>query len=299
MSRGPVWTVSIRTTPEGEESVAALLERSFGVPASSYTRLSSGTTSVTAYFARRPVGFLARRNILRQELRNLKRFGLRIGPAQIRLTKLPPENWAEAWKRHFKPIDLGPALLIRPSWSRRKPRSGQGVLVLDPGLSFGTGQHPTTMFCLQQLIAHRNSGQAQSCLDLGTGSGILALAAAKLGYSPVEALDNDPESIRAARANAQVNRIRRQIRFRLQDLTAWPTRQTHRYSLVCANLLTPLLLALRPRIVKRLAPGGRLVLAGILRREFPQIRSAYEAAGLTLVKSQSHGEWRSGAMAWK
>lgn len=299
MSRGPLWTVWIRTTPEGEESVAALLERSFGVPASSYTHLSTGTTSVTAYLTRKPAGFLAKRKTLRQELRNLKRFGLRVGPAQIRLTKLRPENWAEAWKRHFKPIDLGPALLIRPSWSRRTARSDQKVLVLDPGLSFGTGQHPTTMFCLQQLIAHRNSGQAQSCLDLGTGSGILALAAAKLGYRPVEALDNDPESIRAARANAQVNGVRRQIRFRLQDLAAWPTRPTRRYELVCANLITPLLLALRPRILKRLAPNGRLVLAGILRREFPRIQSAYEAAGLRLVRSQSHGEWRSGAMAWK
>ena len=94
------------------------------------------------------------------------------------------------------------------------------MVVLDPGLSFGTGQHPTTGFCLEQLAAWRSAGIPQSCLDLGTGSGILAIAAAKLGYAPVKALDVDPDAVRTACANARRNRVSARIRFQQQDVRA-------------------------------------------------------------------------------
>ena len=142
--------------------------------------------------------------------------------------------------------------------------------MLDPGLSFGTGRHPTTAFCLRQLAARHRPGKVQSCLDVGTGSGILAIAAAKLGYGPVDALDYDPESIRVARANARRNGVSARIRFRQQDLTRLPRRSSKKYSLVCANLVSSLLLAERDRILARLDRGGLLVVAGILNEEFPQ-----------------------------
>jgi ribosomal protein L11 methyltransferase len=215
------------------------------------------------------------------------------------LARIPQEDWAESWKLHFKPMMIGSALLLKPSWSRRRPRKGQAVVILDPGLSFGTGRHPTTAFCLRQLAALRPRADARSCLDLGTGSGILAIAAAKLGYSPVDALDCDRESIRIARANARRNTVSAKIRFQRQDLTKLPRRSVTKYSVICANLVSSLLLAERERILARLHANGALVVAGILNSEFGQVRTAFEDAGLRLIAARTQNEWRSGAFAWR
>ena len=173
------------------------------------------------------------------------------------------------------------------------------MVVLDPGLSFGTGRHPTTAFCLRQLVALRRRGEAQSCLDVGSGSGILAIAAARLGYRPVDALDCDPDSIRIARDNARRNGVSAGIRFLRQDLTRLPRRSTRKYSVVCANLVSNLLIAERERILARLHPDGALIAAGILKTEFEQVQEAFESAGLRLTTSRSQNEWRSGAFAWR
>ena len=164
---------------------------------------------------------------------------------------------------------------------------------LDPGLSFGTGQHPTTLFCLRQLVARRQRGKAQSFLDLGTGSGILAIAAAKLGYAPIEAVDIDAEAIRIARTNACANRVAALIHFR-QEGVGKRGGKGH-YNVVCANLTADVLREQRKWILAQLAHPGMLVLAGILEREFPEVRSSYEAAGLRLLTSRREREWHSGA----
>jgi ribosomal protein L11 methyltransferase len=299
MRRRPCWRISVLTTREAEEAVTELLERVFKEPASSYTDLETGATRVASYLPSKPHGFRAKRIALQAALNGLTAFGLNIGTARVSLSALRTRDWAEAWKRHFKPIEIGSALLIRPSWNHRRPRTGQELIVLDPGLSFGTGQHPTTLFCLQQIVDHRDPAKPQSCLDLGTGSGILALAAAKLGYKPVEGWDNDPEAIRAARANGKKNGVLHRVVFRLKDINQLAAHPERKHSLICANLLSTLILELRQRILQLLAPDGLLVLAGILRREFPGIQTAFEAAGLRLVKSRARKEWRSGAWCWK
>ena len=140
------------------------------------------------------------------------------------IKKLRRENWAESWKRHFKPMEIGGALLIKPGWSRRRARPGQRVVVLDPGLSFGTGHHATTAFAWNNWPPAAAPAR-QSFLDMGTGSGILAIAAAKLGYSPVQAFDFDPEAIRVSRANARrETACKNRVRPRRQDLTRLPAR---------------------------------------------------------------------------
>jgi ribosomal protein L11 methyltransferase len=162
-------------------------------------------------------------------------------------------------------------------------------------MSFGTGQHPTTSFCLRELVRRRRATQPQSFLDIGTGSGILAIAAAKLGYNPVDAFDFDPEAIRIAQANARLNRVSDRIRFARQDVTRLARRAPRQYSVICANLISTLLEAARARILARLAQGGVLVVAGILDTEFPRVAAAYQATGLRLVRSRVEKEWRSGA----
>jgi ribosomal protein L11 methyltransferase len=298
MKRTPLWKISATTTPEAEDAVAELLGSAFGQPATSYTDAETRQTTVSVYVQERPDWSRATQAELASGLRRIAGSGLDIGPGKISVKRIRQEDWAESWKLHFKPLEIGAALLLKPSWSRRRPRKGQAVIVLDPGLSFGTGRHPTTAFCLRQLVAGRQSGEPKSCLDVGTGSGILAIAAAKLGYAPVEAFDFDPESIRVARANAHRNGMSARIRFRQQDLTRLPCRSARKYSLVCANLVANLLVAERDRILARLHPEGRLVVAGILKAEFAQVQRVFTAAGLRLVASRAEDEWRSGAFAW-
>ena len=174
----------------------------------------------------------------------------------------------------------------------------QKVVVLDPGLSFGTGQHPTTEFCLKQLVAERRAGEAQSFLDIGTGSGILAIAAAKLGYHPVRAFDFDRAAVRVARDNARRNHVLNHITVVHADLTRASLDSRARYDFVCANLTADLLLSARDRILKRLQPRGRLVLAGILRTQFAPVARSYGTAGLKLLSAEASREWKSGLFAF-
>jgi ribosomal protein L11 methyltransferase len=298
MKGSMLWKVSVKTSLEAEEAVAELLGTIFNQPASSYTDAETRKSTVSVYL-RQMTDWSIRKRELATGLERVASSRLDLAPGSISLQKISRQDWAESWKLHFRPLEIGSALLLKPSWSRRRPRKGQALIVLDPGLSFGTGRHPTTSFCLRQLVARRQTGLAQSCLDIGTGSGILAIAAAKLGYSPVEALDYDPESIRIARANARRNGVSARIRFARRDLTKLPRGSTRKYSVICANLVASLLLAERERLLARLPPEGALLVAGILKSEFQRVQMAFERAGLRLKAGRTEKEWRSGAFSWR
>ena len=137
-----------------------------------------------------------------------------------------------------------------------------------------------------------------SLLDIGTGSGILAIAAAKLGYAPVRCFDFDPESVRVARANAAQNGVAHLVKPVRRDLTKLPHTSATRYHVVCANLIYDLLIAERDRILSRLRPDGVLVLAGILQTQFEKVECAYHWAGLKLIATEVEKEWQSGAFVW-
>ena len=295
MKRTPLWKISVTTLPEAEEAVAELLGGAFGQSVSSYTDAETRQTAVSVYLERRPDWSPARQVALASGLTRIAGSGLKLGRGKISLKRVPQEDWAESWKLHFKPVEIGLALLLKPSWSHRRPRKGQAVIVLDPGLSFGTGRHPTTAFCLRQLVAGRRPGESLSCLDMGTGSGILAIAAAKLGYAPVDAFDFDPQAVSVARANARRNRVVAKIRFRRLDLIRLPCRGARKYSLICANLVSNLLLSEMKQILARLRRDGVLVVSGILEGEFGAVQRAFAAAGLRLMASRTENEWRSGA----
>jgi ribosomal protein L11 methyltransferase len=310
-----LWCVSIATTPEAEDAVTELLGAVFGQPVSSYFNLETGVSTVTVYLQQKfmnlgapascrrvssmPAGRRRSQEQVRREildgLERITNCGLKIGSGKITLAKVRREDWAESWKRHFKPIEIGDALLVKPSWSKKPPRKNQAVVVLDPGLSFGTGQHPTTAFCLRALARHRKIGARRSFLDMGTGSGILAIAAAKLGYTPVCAFDFDPEAVRVARANARANGVHKKLRIMRKDVTKLRVHPVRQYDLICANLVSTLLISERRRMVAQLNRGGTLVLAGILRSEFAQVQKVFEKLGLKLTARKVENEWCSGS----
>jgi ribosomal protein L11 methyltransferase len=289
-----MWQVSISTNGEGEEAVASLLERTFSQAPSVFRDEETGAIVVTAYPKRLPAPRRALGAGLADGLEQMRSFGLDPGKTRITIKPLPRRNWAESWKRHFRPIEIGRHLLIKPGWSRRRARCGQRVVILDPGLSFGTGHHPTTLFCLERIVECRRVGTKQSLLDIGTGSAILAIAAAKLGYGPVLAFDCDAEAVRAASSNVKKNHVQDRLDLRRGDLHRWPLRARRRYDLVCANLTSDLLLAHAKKIRNLVRPGGRLVIAGVLDREFPEVRGMLRRFNLTLEACGVHKDWKSG-----
>jgi ribosomal protein L11 methyltransferase len=331
MKRQSLWRVSVITTPEAEDAVSELLGRVPGQPVSSYFNLETGVTTVTGYCRRKPAWPAEWRARIRVGLDQIKNCGLKIGSGKVTIAKMRREDWAESWKRHFKPIEIRfqsrrdelresltlhgksgrrgggtrvtrpserRSLLIKPSWSKRRPRKNQAVVVLDPGLSFGTGQHPTTAFCLHELVRCGKFEARRSFLDIGTGSGILAIAAVKLGYAPVHAFDFDPEAVRVARANARANGVHKKLRIARRNVTKLPIHPARQYDLICANLISTLLIAGRRRIVAQLHRGGTLVLAGILKSEFSQVRKIFAELGLKLAARKIENEWCSGSFCF-
>ena len=304
----PLWRISIQTTLEAEDAVAELLGGIFSQPASSHFNVETQVSIVSVFSSAQTISAREARDEVSAGLKRIKNCGLNIGSGRIKTARVRREDWSESWKRHFKPVAIGRALLIKPSWVRRPPRKGQAMVILDPGLSFGTGQHATTAFCLHQIVAairdrrnHRLPGAAaaRSFLDIGTGSGILAIAAAKLGYQPVRALDFDPEAVRVARANTRANQAGKKVKIVRGDVAGLSLHPARKYDLVCANLISTLLISEHRRIVAQMNRGGMLVLAGILRSEFEEVQQAYENSGLELLRCKIGKEWRSGSFRFQ
>ncbi|HEV2692866.1 MAG TPA: 50S ribosomal protein L11 methyltransferase [Verrucomicrobiae bacterium] len=296
MSKKPLWRISVTTYLEAEDAVTELLGELAGGPAAAYFNLET-RVSIISVFGDKPFPKRIRADIA-DGLKRIKDCGLNIGAGTAEIAKVKREDWAESWKKHFKPIEIGHSLLVKPSWIKQKPRKGQAVIILDPGLSFGTGQHPTTSFCLGEIARLSASSDVKSFLDIGTGSGILAIGAAKLGYKPVSAFDFDPESVRVAKANARVNDVERKLKITRGDVTKLPPRTAKKFDLVCANLISNLLIAEKKKIVAQVQRDGTLVLAGILAAEFSLVQRAFEDLGLKLVASKVENEWRSGSFCF-
>ena len=214
-----------------------------------------------------------------------------------------PEDWADRWRDFHKPLLVGGRLWLRPSWE--EPRAGAVDLVVDPGQAFGTGAHPTTRLCLELLLELEAAGEAQGALtDLGTGSGVLAIAAAKLGWDPVQGYDHEPPALEAAAANAEANEValeleRANLRMTLPKLA--PT--------VVANMTAPILAAVAAQLgadgsrgrarrsLPAVAPGSptpapsTLICSGILPTELDEVAAAFAVSGLLETDRRRDGDW--------
>jgi ribosomal protein L11 methyltransferase len=222
-------------------------------------------------------------------LGHLQAFGLRpIGALQTRF--VDEADWAAAWKDHFPVLRIGRRLVIRPSWRRHDRAGDEVVLNLDPGMAFGTGLHPTTRLCLVALEALADgpgSLDGARVLDVGCGSGILSIAAARLGAREVVALDVDPIAVEATIANARRNRLAGRIDTRQGSLPsgAGP------FDLVLANLIASLLVQLAPLLAEELRTGGRLLASGIFLDREAVVVEACKAAGLETVARRQEVDW--------
>lgn len=198
------------------------------------------------------------------------------------------EDWAEGWKQHFSTMRIGRRLIIRPSWENYIPSSEERVLELDPGMAFGTGSHGTTLLCLEAIVELFDRGEApQSLLDVGTGSGILAMAAAALGAKKILACDIDPLACEVATENCRKNNLSQVIKITSAPLEHLPGS----YDVVVANILAEENLRLADQLVDHLAPGGYLFLSGILKEKEEMVCSGFARQPLELLNVTQQDEW--------
>ncbi|MDD4016584.1 MAG: 50S ribosomal protein L11 methyltransferase [Kiritimatiellae bacterium] len=213
--------------------------------------------------------------------------GLSLSPTFGTLAR---SDWSESWKRFFHVEKISPRVVVRPSWEAYDAQPGERVITLDPGLSFGTGKHATTQACLKFLDALAAEDPQRSVLDMGCGSGILAIGAKLLGFVAVRGFDNDTDCIQVSNENAAINGV--EVPFFLDDLS-----HPHEAAdVVVANILAPVLIQFAAQVAGSAAPGpqARLVVSGILDEQYAAVRAAYEAQGLVEVESLLIENWRSG-----
>ena len=232
---------------------------------------------------------LARR--VAENLENWREAGANF--AEPECFELRKEEWSEVWKKYFNILHLADNLVIRPSWLDYAACPGEVVVDIDPGMSFGTGQHATTAYCLRVLARYAGQTPYRRLLDAGTGSGILAIAGAKLGYAPIDAFDYDPDAVKVACENAGQNRLDPDaIRFFVGDATEFSAAEP--YDIAAVNILCPILRAHARRIVNWVRPGGLLALAGILSGEFDALAQDFGQAGAVEIDRRTEKEWTSG-----
>lgn len=279
-----------------EEVLQTLLQEATETTAIIWTDALQGLRALHVYLDEDAFDLQEWENLWTDLVQGVREAGISTIPAEIRVEKVEREDWANSWKDHFHPIEISDALLIQPTWVNDPPKAGQQVVKLDPGLSFGTGNHPTTHYCLEQISRMRPKGkESRSMLDVGCGSGILAIAAARLGYTPVRGFDNDSEAVRIARENAELNQVQEFICWETLDLTApAPAILETQYDLVCANVIYDVLLDEATTLTRWLKSGSTLVLSGILEEQFTKVSDRFAGLGWRVSDSSLIGEWRSG-----
>jgi len=244
-------------------------------------------------------GYLPAEGDLETAVARLSDFLAAVGPDYPGFSLVPPtvtvlreEDWANSWKANFKPTRIGKRLVMKPSWEEYAPRDGDIVLELDPGMAFGTGTHGTTRLCLEAVEKLACEGNAfghgnTTALDVGCGSGVLAIAAALFGASSVRAIDIDPVAVEVTNENAAVNGVADRIAASLTPLAEIPGE----YAIVLANILAEDLVRMGEELAKRVRRGGYLVLSGILTEREQFVIDGFTPLPLTLQYVTRQDEW--------
>ena len=291
-----LFCITFRDDSESDLIAPELLS-GLGYEVSSWKDEETKVIHLTLYFQEESLCRQAEKT-LSEQLGDFADFGVVLNDMQLHTLK--KEDWAEVWKLHFKPLVISERLAFAPSWEKFQKGEGQILITLDPGMSFGTGQHATTKFCLtqldQQILRLKQEGNTQiSMLDAGSGSGILAIAAKKLGCTTVDAFDIDPDTIVTARENARINGIADcELSLQTAALTEYKTER--KYDLVAANILSSALMAGRDELLSFCKKGTILILAGILDAEYNTVKNVFESSGrCRQIATTQEKEWRGGA----
>jgi ribosomal protein L11 methyltransferase len=237
--------------------------------------------TVKAWFASLDEMLQAKETV--QTLANLE--DLEAGCLQFTLMNVKDEDWAENWKQYYKPLRVGKRLVIRPIWEKYDENPGDLVISMDPGMAFGTGTHETTRLCMEMIEAYYSGGNA---LDIGTGSGILAITLAKLGCQEVTAVDIDTIAVKAASGNVAFNGMSRQVKVITGDLTR---NINGRYSFICANILADVIISLADPLRALMTERSVFLASGIIKDRQDDVLAAFMKYGFVLNDKKAEGEW--------
>lgn len=213
---------------------------------------------------------------------------------ELEVKRIEKRDWSEYWKRFFHVEKVSERIVIKLSWEDYEAGSSDIVIEIDPGMSFGTGQHPTTRMCLSMLDSMSVAGGGQTLIDLGCGSGILSIAAAKMGYRDVTGIDNDPLAVKIAIENAVLNGVRDKVGLSVADMEALKIEV--KYDVVVINMLASLLTRFSEPAVKLLKAeesASRFILSGMLVSQYEDTIAVYEKLGLKVLETYERDQWQS------
>ncbi len=269
--------ISVDAEPQAGDAVSEALRRAGcdGV----YMRDTLQPPQVTGYL---PADdrLEARLDTLQLALQTLPSFGVVGAGSELTLRTVEEADWANAWKAFYKPMRVGRRLVVTPPWETPTLQASDIPIIVDPGMAFGTGSHPTTQLCLAALEDYVRP--AMRVADIGTGSGILAIAASKLGAGEVIATDNDPLAVRIAAENGVVNAAP------LHTQEAFPSGT---YDLVVANILADVIIGMAEDLARLVKPDGVLIASGIIDTRETDVRFAVEGEGFAPLETRHSGEW--------
>lgn len=286
--------VTIQSAEAVGEGIADLL---FGLGTDGLIEENEGPFLTLRCYFPRDDSLPLKLSIIRSYLQSLKAMGLEVGQALVEARLWEDPGWTTKWKEHFRPIRVGRHLVVKPSWQSYPAREGDLIIEIDPGMAFGTGAHPTTKMCLELLeeamehmsgiVSCGRGASSFTVLDLGTGSGILAIAAAKLGAGKVLALDVDPQACLTARQNARLNGVEDYILVEEGSLKEG----MGPFALILANLSAKDLVSVLPSLKSGVLPSGWLILSGLLAEQSASFLQLLVAEGLRIVRERIEESW--------
>jgi ribosomal protein L11 methyltransferase len=280
--------ISIETCRESEDALSNLLMEmgSGGVQIEGNNSISDTRVVVTAYFA--PDDMIGERvSRITRLLENMRDLDINVGAGRISLDSLDERSWSEQWKEFFRPLTIGERILVYPSWENISESLPRDILVqIDPGMAFGTGGHSTTILSLELLENVLKGGEEVA--DVGAGSGILAIAAVKLGAKEVVAIDVDAEAAIIARENARRNGVGDKIHVICGELLS---AVNDKYDVIVSNISSKAILSMIPDLRFYLSVDGRLILSGILESEVSEIQNELERNNLMTLETRRDEEW--------
>jgi ribosomal protein L11 methyltransferase len=223
---------------------------------------------------------------IKEAVNNLMLYDIDIGRNTVSISEVNEEEWATAWKKYYKPVKISNKITVIPTWEEYDPAEGEVVVELDPGMAFGTGTHPTTRMCIQAVEKVVKTGDRM--IDVGTGSGVLSIAAAKLGVSRVTAFDLDDVAVKSARLNVKLNKVQDIVTVKQNNLLDHVEETA---DVITANLLAEILLRFPEDAARVTKPGGYFIASGIIKAKGRQVEEALTAHGFTIAEKLQSEEW--------
>ncbi|WP_090947739.1 50S ribosomal protein L11 methyltransferase [Parageobacillus thermantarcticus] len=224
---------------------------------------------------------------IKQAINNLLLYDIDIGKNKITISEVNEEEWATAWKKYYNPVKISEKFTIVPTWETYEPVSSDELIIeLDPGMAFGTGTHPTTVMCIQALEKYVKPGD--TVIDVGTGSGILSIAAAMLGAKSVRALDLDPVAVDSAKINVKLNKVQHIVTVSQNNLL---DRIEERANVIVANILAEIILRFVDDAYRLLENNGYFITSGIIQAKKQEVKEGLMKAGFTIEESLVMEDW--------